>query len=84
MSVLLAIAVGLYVWAILKENKPKLGTNRDLEAKAHYAVALVALLLCIVTLFSSVIASAAALVLLYFRAEVIKVYFEKVLPFLKK
>lgn len=84
MSVLLAIAVGIYVWSILKENKPKLGTNRDAEAKAHYAVALVALLLCIVTLFSSVIVSAAALVLLYFRVEVIKFYFEKVLPFFNK
>lgn len=72
MSILLSIAVTFYVWLSLKENKPKLGTTKDKEAKVHYVIAILAFLLILATLFSSIIAAAISLVVMYFRKEIVK------------
>lgn len=78
MGALLSIAVLVYAFIVLKENKPLLRTDRDHDAKANYVVALTGAVLVIIGCLNSIILGAIALAMIHYRKPLINAVLSKV------
>lgn len=78
MGVLLSIAVFVYAYLVLKQNKPLLRTDQDHDAKANYVVAITGVVFVAIGAFNSIILGAIALAMIHYRKPLINAVLTKV------